>query len=292
LIRLFGIIGGDSQTYSQTIPVKLTGRKIFFLLMEQSIGIFNMRLHLLTPEAGKRLIGRAMAAHPAVLSALSSGTVAIIAGTTNGYAAESILKSISQAEGFSRERFFRGVVLPPWQETTAEGRLPDESGFPGDVIIVNGVWQRGRTIFDVVDDLQEGDVILKGANALDLERRRAAVLIGHPRGGTTIAAMQAVVGRRVRLVLPVGLEKRVCGDLMDLAGRLNAPGNSGYRLFPVLGEVITEIEAIRLLAGARAEMVAAGGVGGAEGAVWLALSGSEEQTAAAKMLLNEVCGTR
>jgi hypothetical protein len=70
--------------------------------------------------------------------------------------------------------------LPPWQETTAEGRLPDESGFPGDVIGVNGVWQRGRTIFDVVDDLREGDVILKGANALDLERRRAAVLIGHP----------------------------------------------------------------------------------------------------------------
>jgi hypothetical protein len=53
------------------------------------------------------------------------------------------------------------------------------------------------------------------------------------------------------LVLPVGLEKRVCGDLMDLAGRLNAPGNSGYRLFPVPGEVITEIEAISLLTGAR-----------------------------------------
>lgn len=148
--------------------------------MEKSIGIFEMRLHLLTPEAGKRLIGRALAAHPAIRSALSSGTVAVIAGTTNGYAAETILKSIGQAEGFSRERFFRGIVLPPWQETTAEGRLPDESGFPGDVIIVNGVWQRGRTIFDVVDDLQEGDVILKGANALDLERRRLPCLSDIP----------------------------------------------------------------------------------------------------------------
>ena len=105
-------------------------------------------------------------------------------------------------------------------------------------------------------------------------RHQAAVLIGHPRGGTIIAALQAAVGRRVRLILPVGLEKRIPGDLMELAVRLNAPGGKGPRLLPVPGEVFTEIEAIRLLCGAEAEMMAAGGVGGAEGAVWLALQGS------------------
>jgi len=149
-----------------------------------------MRLYLLTPAAGKRLIGRALAAHPSIRSAISSGTVAIIAGTTCGYVAEEILKSIGQAEGFTRKSFFRGIALPPWRETTAEGRLPDESGFSGDVIVVRGVWKRKRTIFDVIDDLAEGDVILKGANALDMERRAAAVLVGHPRGGTILAAMQ------------------------------------------------------------------------------------------------------
>jgi hypothetical protein len=170
--------------------------------------------------------------------------------------AEEILKSIGQGNGFSRKRFFRGIVLPPWRQTTGTGRLPDESEFPGDVIIVNGVWQKKKTIFDVVDDLKEGDVILKGANALDLQRRQAAILIGHPQGGTTIAAMQAAVGHRVRLILPVGLEKRVPGDLMDLARRLNEPGSSGPRLFPAHGEVFTEIDAISLLTGARAELVA------------------------------------
>ncbi|HSD56668.1 MAG TPA: hypothetical protein VLB04_00695, partial [Methanotrichaceae archaeon] len=183
-----------------------------------------MNQFVLTPAAGKRLIARALAVNPAIQAALKSGTVAIIAGTTNGYVAEEILASIGQSDGFSRKRFFRGVVLPPWHKTIESGRLRDESDFPGDVIIVNGVWQKGKTIFDVVDDLKEGDVIMKGANAVDLRCRQAAILIGHPKTGTTGAILQAVVGRRVRLMLPVGLEKRVHGDLMELAARMNAPG--------------------------------------------------------------------
>ncbi len=247
-----------------------------------------MKQFVLTTAAGKRLIAKAIVTHPAVQSALKSGTVAVIAGTTNGYVAEEILKSIDQADGFSRRRFFRGITLPPWRPATEAGRLTDESGFPGDVIIVNGIWQKGKTIFDVVDDLKEGDVILKGANALDLQRRQAAILIGHPKGGTIGAALQAVVGRRVRLILPVGLEKRVYCDLMELAIRLDAPGAHGPRLLPVPGEVFTEIDAISLLTGAKAELIAAGGVGGAEGSVWLAVSGSEEQMDAAEMLLKSV----
>ena len=247
-----------------------------------------MKQFVLTPAAGKRLIDRALANYPAIQTALKSGTVAIIAGTTNGYVAEEILKGIGQADGFSRRRFLRGIVLPPRHKTTAGGRLPDESGFPGDVIIVNGIWQMGKTIFDVVDDLLEGDVILKGANALDLSRNQAAILIGHPKVGTTSAILQAVVGRRVRLVLPVGLEKRVPGDLMELAARLNAPGASGHRLLPVPGEIFTEIDAIKLLTGAEAELVAGGGVCGAEGAVWLALWGSEEKVEEAEKLLTAI----
>lgn len=247
-----------------------------------------MKQFVLTPAAGKRLIAKALVTHPAIQAALKSGTVAIIAGTTNGYVAEEILKSIGQADGFSRRRFFRGIILPPWRPTTETGRLSDESEFPGDIVIVNGIWQKGKTIFDVVDDLSKDDIILKGANALDLPRHQAAIQIGHPKGGTTAAILQAVAGRRVRLILPVGLEKRVYCDLMEMAARLDAPGAHGPRLLPVPGEVFTEIDAIKLLTGAEAELIAAGGVGGAEGSVWLAVSGSEEQIGAAEMLLKSV----
>jgi hypothetical protein len=52
--------------------------------------------------------------------------------------------------------------------------------------------------------------------------------------------------------------------------------------------VFTELEAVELLAGVRAEVVAAGGVYGAEGCVWLALIGTEEQTRKAAALLGEI----
>jgi hypothetical protein len=59
-------------------------------------------------------------------------------------------------------------------------------------------------------------------------------------------------------------------------------------MLPVPGEVVTELEAVNILTGASAELVAAGGVCGAEGTVWLAISGTPEQEAAAKELLNEI----
>ncbi len=244
-----------------------------------------MRQFVITPAAGKRLIGKALATHPAIESALESGTIAIIAGTTNGYVAEEVLALVGQGDSFSRRGFFRGVTLPPSIETTESGRLRDEDGFPGDVIITDGVWRRGKTIFDVVDEMKEGDIILKGANALDLLRRQAAILIGDQKAGTIGRSLQAVLGRRVRLMLPVGLEKRVSCDLYEIANRINAPGYRGKRLLPVPGEVFTEIEAIFLLTGACAELFAAGGINGAEGSVWLLASGSEEELDAAERII-------
>ncbi len=236
-----------------------------------------MKQFLITPAMGKRLIAKTVATHPAIKKAIKNGTVVIIAGTTNGYVAEEIIKTYNLAGDFSRKHFFRGITMPPTKAVTKEGRLSDESKFPGDVVITRGVLQTGKTIADVVDDLNEGDVILKGANALDLTHRRAAILIGHPKAGTIGLALPAILGRRVRLIMPVGLEKRIDGDLDVLSAKTLKPGAGGYRLLPVPGEVFTEIEALTALTAAEVELIAAGGVCGAEGAVWIAVSGEEEQ---------------
>jgi hypothetical protein len=237
---------------------------------------------------GKRLIGKALAAHPAVISALQKGTVVIVAGTTNSYVAEEILESIGQKDKFARRRFFRGISLPPHYKTTDAGRLAGDNEFPGDVVIRDGLWQEGKTINDVAAELKEGDVIIKGANALDTVHKRAAILIGNLQGGTITVALSAVVGRRVRLLIPIGLEKRIPGDLDEIANKVNTPGNKGFRLLPVPGEVLTEIEALKLLTGAKAEMIAAGGISGAEGCVWLAIEGSPEQVQQAEKLIQSV----
>jgi hypothetical protein len=243
---------------------------------------------VVTPSAGKRLIAKALASHDLVSNALKNGTLVIIAGTTNGYVAEEILKSLGAADGFSRKRFFRGITLPPGSDVTSEGRLSDESKFPGDVVITKGEWRKGKTIVDIVDELKEGDIILKGANALDLQRKQAAILIGHPKAGTIAVALQAVLGRRVKLIIPVGLEKRVCDDVFCIAEKVNEPSVEGIRLFPTPGQVFTELEAVQLLTGATAELIASGGVCGAEGSCWLVVTGTEEQEEAAEKLLASV----
>lgn len=138
------------------------------------------------------------------------------------------------------------------------------------------------------ENLNEGDVILKGANALDLTHRQAAVFIGHPKGDTIGASLQAVVGRRVRMILPVGLEMWVYCDLMELATGMTSPGTNGPRLLPVPGEVFTEIDAISLMTGTKAELIVGGGVGGAEGSIWLTLVGNDGQMARAEELMKAI----
>jgi hypothetical protein len=239
-----------------------------------------MRQLCVTTAMGKRLIGQAMTLHPDIKGVLKKGTLVVIAGTTNGYVAEEILNSLGQAEGFSRLGFRRGVTVAP-------GAKVAKADFPGDVVISDGKWQKGKTIFDVVDDLEAGDVVLKGANAFD-PCGRAAVQIGHPKGGTILAALAAVIGRRVRLIVPVGLEKRVFEDVNVLAQRCNAPGAKGPRLLPVPGKIFTELEAIKLMTGAEACLIAAGGIYGAEGAAWLGITGTEEQIQAAAELIKSV----
>jgi hypothetical protein len=248
------------------------------------------RQFLLTPAAGKRLIAKSLALLPGMSDALADKTIVIIAGTTNGYVAEEFLNMTGQGKSFSRSHFFRGITLPPGGNLTAQGRPADESRFPGDVVIRKGIWESGKTIHDVVDELGPGDIIIKGANAVNPASGQAAIYIGHPRGGTIGLAMQAVIGRRVGLVIPVGLEKRVGGDLQSIAGKLNDPNAEGFRYFVTGGTIVTELEAIRLLSGADAELVAAGGVCGAEGSCWIAVSGEKDAVEKAGSAISAVSG--
>jgi len=237
----------------------------------------QIRQYFLSPASGKRLIAKSVLFIPSIVEALENRTIVIIAGTTNGYIAEEIFKKTGQISEFSKRRFFRGISLPHKYVTTNTGRLSDESEFPGDVVIVKGKWDKGKTIFDVADSLQKGDVIIKGANAVNLDSMQAAVYIGHPKAGAISAVLQAVLGRRVEFYIPVGLEKRIHGDIISIAKKLNSVKATGLRYLPISGNIITELEAIKIITGAEAELVAAGGVCGAEGSCWIAVTGNHEQ---------------
>ena len=244
--------------------------------------------YVITSSAGKRLIGKATADELFKSEAIKTGTIVIIAGTTNGFVAEELLTLINQTDGFTRKNFFRGVTTPPNIRTTDAGRLPDETEFAGDVVIKNGKWLKGKTINDMVDSLKKGDIIVKGANCVDTIRKKAGILIGHPSGGTIVTSLQAIVGRRVKLLLPVGLEKRVSDDIDSIIRTVNSQNSVGFRLISVVGDIITEIEAINYLTGAKATLFSAGGVMGAEGAIYINIEGEQKSIDKAKLLLDQV----
>ncbi len=236
---------------------------------------------VVTPAMGKRLIGKAMAAHPEIATVLKTGTLVIVAGTTNGYVAEEILRGLGHGDDFDRDGFRRGMTVPP-------GTAAPKREFHGDVILVDGVWQRGKTLYDVADSLSAGDVILKGGNAVNLAQHLAAVYVGDRKAGTIGAAVGPVVGRRVRLIVPIGLEKRVMDDLNEIAALVNSPAAQGPGFLIMPGEVFTELDAIPLLTGAAARLLAAGGAWGAEGAVWLGITGTAAQLDKADALLSSL----
>jgi 6-phosphogluconate dehydrogenase (decarboxylating) len=164
----------------------------------------------------------------------------------------------------------------------------NEPYFNSDVVIEKGKWVKGKTVFDVAPLLGKGDIILKGANAVDAQRKLAGIQIGNPTIGTSGPILQAVIGRRAELIIPVGLEKRVFGDIAQIAAKINAPSANGPRMLPVSGTIITELEALETLTGACAELVAAGGVCGAEGGCWIAVTGTDAQLDAAAGIIQSV----
>jgi len=242
-----------------------------------------MKQFVLTPSAGKRLIGKAVASHPAVGAALKKGTVVVVAGTTNGYVAREILTSVGQEQDFSAKGFRRGMVTPAGFDPRSI-----EASFTGDVVLVDGLWQEGKQIFDVVDTLADGDVVIKGANAVNIRRRQAGVLVADRNSGTIGAIIPLVAGRKLKLIVPVGLEKRVCEDIAEIAEQLNAPGTGGPGMLAMPGEVITELPAVGMLTEASARLIGGGGVYGAEGAVRLGITGQPAHVEAAVKLLESL----
>jgi len=240
-----------------------------------------MKQFIITSSMGKRLIAKGIVKRADVAAAMKRGKLVIVAGTTNGYVAEEVLAELGQAEGFSRVGFRRGTTIAP-------GASLPQAASPTDVVISDGQWLKGKEIFDVVDDMQHGDVILKGGNALDFCRRQAAALIAHPMGGSLAAAIPAVIGRRAKIVVPIGLEKRVCEDLADLAALCNSADAEGPRMMVIPGEVFTELDAIQLLTGATGRLLAAGGIHGAEGACWIGVQGSASAIHSAEGLIHSV----
>jgi hypothetical protein len=240
----------------------------------------------LTVSESKRLIAKGVAALPEVQNAMKRGILAVAKGSTNAYIVEELL-----SKKIDKTAYTTGVTLPAKPQTPprmASEKLPD-------VVFRQGQIWEGVTVPQAVAEMQRGDVLIKGANALNYAERIAGILVGHPTGGTVGATYGTVISRGIHYIIPVGFEKCISESITELARRLGqggqVVGDGIPGLFPVTGTIVTEIEAVQtLVPGVEASVIASGGICGAEGAVWLFIEGDAEAVTKASELIASIQG--
>jgi hypothetical protein len=236
---------------------------------------------VLTVSESKRLIAMGVAMMPEVKRAMEKGIVVVAKGTTNAYVLEELW-----GKKIDKRRYRSSITTPMTPEKHSELQ---EEGIP-DVVFRKGEVASELDRYNAVEGMEQGDVYIKGANALDYLGGKAGVLIGSSTGGTVGAVIGSVIGKKIHLVIPVGLEKLVYGDIDDLQWLAAQEDSGGPSLWPLTGTIVTEIEALQLLTGVDAHLYAAGGIAGAEGAVRILLDGTEEEVKAALDLIASLKG--
>ncbi len=241
-------------------------------------------LVVLNPSESRRLIAKATVALPEVQHAFKHGTIIIARGITNAFVTEELLGiRVEPKAGLTVGMVCGGIT----------------TGHSGPPATTHHVIRHGKVV-EGADSKQEiltfgpEDVFIKGGNAID-PHGNAGIFTSGLTGGTIGMAWPVVTARGSHLIMPIGLEKLIPSviDAGKHTGIYHFNWSMGLpaRLTPVvLGKVLTEIQALALLAGVEATHVGSGGVGGSEGAVVLSIEGEESRVEKAFDLVKSIKG--
>lgn len=239
-------------------------------------------LFSLTPAESKRLIAKAVRALPEVQHAKDHGYLLVGRGSTNAYILEELLNKPMEKEKYVAGQVIKGVpcVLHP------DLRLKPVTFHKGQVLEVDPS--------TVIDKLGPGDVLLKGANAVD-SSGRVGVMMGSPVGGTMGQFYLAMKAQGLRIIYAVGLEKLVNSveEAANYGGRFTIGRCIGARVGLACvadGRAFTEIDAIDTLFGLKAIHFCSGGFGGSEGSVTLIVEGKDKDVNGCLDLIEQIKG--
>jgi hypothetical protein len=221
---------------------------------------------VLNENMSKRLIAKGVAATSLVKNALAEGTVVITLGTTNAIVAEEIL-----GRTIDRGAFAAGFIGEKWNVNARVGEI-------GEIVL-----REGKEVAvdpqELLDSLGAGGLIIKGGNAID-PWGVVGVLTGAASGGTVGRYLPLALARGVDVVIPIGLAKTIHSSITDLArelgsGKVDRCMGIPCGIFPLVGRVITEIDALETLFPVEVTQIANGGVGRGVGSVSLLITGEE-----------------
>ena len=226
----------------------------------------------LTSAESRRLIAKAVVSMPEVKKAWSDAYLLLAGGTTNAFIAQELLQDRSIEPGLCTAGISTDGLLCV---TNPDSR----KSFPN--VFLKGEAQN-KTLTEALNDFHPETVVIKGANAVDMQGYVGVITAGFD-GGTIPRIIGTVTSKGLLMITPVGLEKLVPSvreACLALGGATHIDFSMGADCgMYCLGttRIVTEIEAIRLLFGCEARLVCCGGIGGNEGAVTLAVDGGEDR---------------
>jgi len=239
----------------------------------------------LIPAESRRLIAKAIVHLEEVKIALKKAYIVINGGTTNGYVAQELA-----GVDVKPEEFTAGTVS---HRLLCVTDLPPKRKLPFPIILYKG--QRvDKTIPEVFQDFHVDTVLIKGANCIDSQGNVGVISAGFD-GGTVGATIGTVVSQGLKYIVAVGLEKLV--PSVDKAASAAGAKSLDYSMGADFGifklpnaVVVTEIEALNILADVRATHIGSGGIGDAAGAVSLIIEGEESKIKNAIGIVESVKG--
>jgi hypothetical protein len=239
----------------------------------------------LTPAEGKRLIAKAVSCMESVQNAYREGTLIIATSTTTGYVAEELT-----GEKINKGMFTAGVVTKEGASITeADGRYKHHVFHRGELKMCST-----PELVPYLSRMGPEDVMIKGANAID-PFGSAGILLAGSGGGTIGTAWGHLTRNGAQLIIAAGLEKLVPGPLDGVAPMMGTEvidKAMGWKcgMMVVQGQIITEMEAMKLLFDVDVVPVAGGGIDGAEGCKIFLLEGLADNVELAYEVLSDIKG--
>ncbi|MFC1989381.1 hypothetical protein ACFLVW_02275 [Chloroflexota bacterium] len=236
-----------------------------------------------TPNEAKHLIAKAISRIPAVCSALENGKILLKGGTTVSAIAEELVSLKMRISGRITQQGTKTAseVVEGFHRLLIEGRQAKAAD--SDSFLEETAFKMGKS-----------DVFIMGANALDVNRR-AAIMVAAPLGGPAGRLFPGIMARGVTTIIAVGWEKLIpcrIEDAVAAAGRetIDLAMGAAVGLVPLSGTVVTETDAISILAKVKATVIGCGGVTGGEGSTTFAIEGDRSEVKKAWEIVLSVKG--
>ncbi len=254
---------------------------------------------VLTPTESKRLLCKAVLSLDEVKRALGEGLLIIHPSSTSIFMLQELGFELPE-----RGIWVCGHISPrglcisrKMLDAVFENPEYGAEHYPFDLIIQKGEMLpfEKSALGLALNEMNSRDVYVKSVNAIDPEGKLGVLLAARSTGGSIGLVMKKQKEKKFKIIIPVGLEKRITVPLQQAqkaAVRASKAQGIVCGLWQLRGTLITEIEAFRHLFHVEAIPISAGGLEGAEGSIVWLLRGKETNVNKAYDFCQQIHGSQ